>query len=191
MPDSPPSALIQHIVCNKRIQSLMILVRVCVCDGGFFFSSRRRHTRFDCDWSSDVCSSDLRPGTTSAPTSLLSSAGSKATDVEVKDKGTEARNRAAKEERLGEAEDDASDKNTNSRTTQPAGKAYGEAPYCQTGEAGASGARGRGSSGAGALQAVQAGLGGDRGAHSECARHAVCLPVLPEVASRSGTCARV
>src|SRR2546430_7788872 len=26
----------------------------------FFFSSRRRHTRFDCDWSSDVCSSDLK-----------------------------------------------------------------------------------------------------------------------------------
>src|SRR2546430_16411128 len=25
----------------------------------FCFSSRRRHTRFDCDWSSDVCSSDL------------------------------------------------------------------------------------------------------------------------------------
>src|SRR2546430_13775368 len=37
----------------------------------FFFSSRRRHTRFDCDWSSDVCSSDLgvqtsRPSRTSA-----------------------------------------------------------------------------------------------------------------------------
>src|SRR5947207_15247812 len=44
----------------------------------FFFSSRRRHTRSLCDWSSDVCSSDLtipaaagqsprrqrRPGTT-------------------------------------------------------------------------------------------------------------------------------
>src|SRR5260370_18043226 len=39
-----------------------------VCWGGlcayawclfFFFSSRRRHTRFKCDWSSDVCSSDL------------------------------------------------------------------------------------------------------------------------------------
>src|SRR2546430_2946499 len=28
----------------------------------FFFASRRRHTRFDCDWSSDVCSSDLDPG---------------------------------------------------------------------------------------------------------------------------------
>src|SRR5690606_39812902 len=27
--------------------------------GVFFFSSRRRHTRFSRDWSSDVCSSDL------------------------------------------------------------------------------------------------------------------------------------
>src|SRR6266481_3451536 len=27
----------------------------------FFFSSRRRHTRWNCDWSSDVCSSDLPP----------------------------------------------------------------------------------------------------------------------------------
>src|SRR5215218_6223844 len=28
----------------------------------FFFSSRRRHTRSLCDWSSDVCSSDLATG---------------------------------------------------------------------------------------------------------------------------------
>src|SRR5207249_6805701 len=28
----------------------------------FFFSSRRRHTRSKRDWSSDVCSSDLRGG---------------------------------------------------------------------------------------------------------------------------------
>src|SRR5690242_20963711 len=28
----------------------------------FFFSSRRRHTRLTCDWSSDVCSSDLQGG---------------------------------------------------------------------------------------------------------------------------------
>src|SRR2546430_3497516 len=35
---------------------------------GFFFSSGRRHTRFDCDWSSDVCSSDL--------VSVLDSSGS-------------------------------------------------------------------------------------------------------------------
>src|SRR6266481_4079077 len=34
----------------------------------FFFSSRRRHTRWNCDWSSDVCSSDLRvTGTARAP----------------------------------------------------------------------------------------------------------------------------
>src|SRR5436189_1858597 len=28
----------------------------------FFFSSRRRHTRYIGDWSSDVCSSDLKGG---------------------------------------------------------------------------------------------------------------------------------
>src|SRR5260370_40344159 len=33
----------------------MLESRMCF----FFFSSRRRHTRFKCDWSSDVCSSDL------------------------------------------------------------------------------------------------------------------------------------
>src|SRR5690242_21200634 len=32
------------------------MLRSCVI---FFFSSRRRHTRLTCDWSSDVCSSDL------------------------------------------------------------------------------------------------------------------------------------
>src|SRR2546430_7739010 len=37
---------------NGRVLYLRLVV--------FFFSSRRRHTRFDCDWSSDVCSSDLR-----------------------------------------------------------------------------------------------------------------------------------
>src|SRR5256886_4316145 len=35
------------------------LVYVLIAIVFFFFSSRRRHTRFDCDWSSDVCSSDL------------------------------------------------------------------------------------------------------------------------------------
>src|SRR3712207_7903409 len=34
----------------------------------FFFSSRRRHTRYWRDWSSDVCSSDLGPG--AAPAGL-------------------------------------------------------------------------------------------------------------------------
>src|SRR5690606_40624584 len=40
----------------------------------FFFSSRRRHTRFSRDWSSDVCSSDL--GTVSRiPSTSVTSAG--------------------------------------------------------------------------------------------------------------------
>src|SRR5438034_4513953 len=37
----------------------------------FFFSSRRRHTRSLCDWSSDVCSSDLSPLATTLGTSRL------------------------------------------------------------------------------------------------------------------------
>src|SRR2546430_7347515 len=41
----------------------MWLSRMCY----FFFSSRRRHTRFDCDWSSDVCSSDLQRYASIAP----------------------------------------------------------------------------------------------------------------------------
>src|SRR5947207_9599149 len=36
---------------------LVVALFAAVC---FFFSSRRRHTRSLCDWSSDVCSSDLR-----------------------------------------------------------------------------------------------------------------------------------
>src|SRR5690606_41136771 len=35
----------------------LAIALICVW---FFFSSRRRHTRFSRDWSSDVCSSDLR-----------------------------------------------------------------------------------------------------------------------------------
>src|SRR5690606_39957552 len=35
-----------------------VLSHCCPCSL-FFFSSRRRHTRFSRDWSSDVCSSDL------------------------------------------------------------------------------------------------------------------------------------
>src|SRR5438309_9196653 len=51
MPYCPPSA--SHCSCV-----------FCDCAGWdldmlFFFSSRRRHTRWNCDWSSDVCSSDL------------------------------------------------------------------------------------------------------------------------------------
>src|SRR5260370_27325177 len=38
----------------------------------FFFSSRRRHTRFKCDWSSDVCSSDLRGSAAQVQREVLS-----------------------------------------------------------------------------------------------------------------------
>src|SRR2546430_5542873 len=45
--------LMLHCIVWRRIFYLQFLSLF------FFFSSRRRHTRFDCDWSSDVCSSDL------------------------------------------------------------------------------------------------------------------------------------
>src|SRR5437764_3596803 len=47
----------------------IVLLRVLVvCRASlvlFFFSSRRRHTRYIGDWSSDVCSSDLFPARSS------------------------------------------------------------------------------------------------------------------------------
>src|SRR2546430_701550 len=59
-------------ILNNDVDSVEGVGRVPIVDGYlmrnelaelrpvfFFFSSRRRHTRFDCDWSSDVCSSDL------------------------------------------------------------------------------------------------------------------------------------
>src|SRR2546430_3821743 len=49
-----------YTCCRKHPQGRMLSARSVVqCHFFFFFSSRRRHTRFDCDWSSDVCSSDL------------------------------------------------------------------------------------------------------------------------------------
>src|SRR2546427_9027887 len=41
---------------HLEVKPLMTLTSVLYL---FFSTSRRRHTRFDCDWSSDVCSSDL------------------------------------------------------------------------------------------------------------------------------------
>src|SRR2546427_5228385 len=51
----------------------------------FFFSSRRRHTRFDCDWSSDVCSSDLRTDMDALPVTEQTGL-SYASKVHVRDK---------------------------------------------------------------------------------------------------------
>src|SRR5207253_7171554 len=51
----------------------------------FFFSSRRRHTRWPRDWSSDVCSSDLAERSSRCATVILLAGGhmSVATDVVV------------------------------------------------------------------------------------------------------------
>src|SRR5690606_40089685 len=46
----------------------------------FFFSSRRRHTRFSRDWSSDVCSSDLSSST--IPTCVANAAAARASTSE-------------------------------------------------------------------------------------------------------------
>src|SRR5690606_22296068 len=45
----------------------LTFLTICI----FFFSSRRRHTRFSRDWSSDVCSSDLRALAAIHPPELL------------------------------------------------------------------------------------------------------------------------
>src|SRR5690606_40774399 len=50
--------------CSFAVAFLFMYVFVWHC--GFFFSSRRRHTRFSRDWSSDVCSSDLQPAASTA-----------------------------------------------------------------------------------------------------------------------------
>src|SRR3989475_6282723 len=43
----------------------------------YFSQSRRRHTRFDCDWSSDVCSSDLELRSENLPAALVSDRSSR------------------------------------------------------------------------------------------------------------------
>src|SRR5689334_4711435 len=45
------------IAAQQRLEGLLGPVTVAMVS--LFFSSRRRHTRWNCDWSSDVCSSDL------------------------------------------------------------------------------------------------------------------------------------
>src|SRR6266850_2477888 len=49
-----------HKLTNK-IAFKFFCVSTTNCFIYFFFSSRRRHTRLQGDWSSDVCSSDLHP----------------------------------------------------------------------------------------------------------------------------------
>src|SRR6266481_7678435 len=46
---------------------LLLFTNTMLMIMSFFFSSRRRHTRWNCDWSSDVCSSDLGDWLGSSP----------------------------------------------------------------------------------------------------------------------------
>src|SRR5947199_2372141 len=46
--------------CSAFLASPVLMPCVYLTFSSFFFSSRRRHTRCLSDWSSDVCSSDLR-----------------------------------------------------------------------------------------------------------------------------------
>src|SRR5215204_7492154 len=60
----------------------------------FFFSSRRRHTRSLCDWSSDVCSSDLADSGGYKPLNWMTPA----TVIEERDDRIVVRKRAGKTE---------------------------------------------------------------------------------------------
>src|SRR3954467_4319864 len=54
---APPVA--RASATREACHLLASMLAEAVKDRCFFFSSRRRHTRLSCDWSSDVCSSDL------------------------------------------------------------------------------------------------------------------------------------
>src|SRR5690242_13143502 len=70
----------------------------------FFFSSRRRHTRLTCDWSSDVCSSDLNSsqsvsGVTLVTSSPMAASGSGAETM--RSKKSRASDGRSEERRVG------------------------------------------------------------------------------------------
>src|SRR5215510_16612822 len=51
-----------ELAISVYLLRFLVLQRIFLSFCFFFFSSRRRHTRWPRDWSSDVCSSDLRRG---------------------------------------------------------------------------------------------------------------------------------
>src|SRR3989440_1547536 len=61
LPASARTYLMELQRCKASIYMVFVLalLRLVLYVFVFFFSSRRRHTRSDRDWSSDVCSSDL------------------------------------------------------------------------------------------------------------------------------------
>src|ERR1039457_4326866 len=73
----------------------------------FFFSSRRRHTRLQGDWSSDVCSSDLRTSNPPYCTNSFHKYGSETSESKIKQqfavvlKSDESVNRQSEPESAG------------------------------------------------------------------------------------------
>src|SRR5437764_8413318 len=67
----PNRELIVHIPVSMDNGKLEVFtgfrVQHSIARGPFFFSSRRRHTSYIGDWSSDVCSSDLAAGQAPVP----------------------------------------------------------------------------------------------------------------------------
>src|SRR2546427_8164201 len=59
--------VVYHCICLVMDMVFLTQLMLVILSVFFFFSSRRRHTRFDCDWSSDVCSSDLVPAARPRP----------------------------------------------------------------------------------------------------------------------------
>src|SRR5690606_40993042 len=55
----------------------------CLFSCVFFFSSRRRHTRFSRDWSSDVCSSDLLCVLSASPKDTFRPSSSESKDTQL------------------------------------------------------------------------------------------------------------
>src|SRR5207237_2502948 len=66
--DDEVAAPFKHRIERDALGFLQYTARQRV--DSFFFSSRRRHTRFKCDWSSDVCSSDLMLASANWSTSM-------------------------------------------------------------------------------------------------------------------------
>src|SRR5437016_9904165 len=64
-------------IIDKNITRFLIIEKSISSNLVFFFSSRRRHTRLVSDWSSDVCSSDLRFRTGSSRLPLATENGSR------------------------------------------------------------------------------------------------------------------
>src|SRR5437870_11084349 len=94
---------IMDVICvyDTGLDCVVFLFMLCF----FFFSSRRRHTRWPRDWSSDVCSSDLlRPGEAvdlDTPTGSLPAPGQRPSGLDTRSEerrvGKECRSRWAPE----------------------------------------------------------------------------------------------